>query len=287
MTLGIALISFNRGQYFKQTIKSLENQVKAGEVDYHLFQDGAVNKFSHALKSRPELISQSIRIFDRANLKRKIKHISEMNIGNALNQFRAIEFMSQYYDYFLIIEDDVVLSKYYLRLIRVMIEQFLSENDVFSVALNFKRMCEKSKIKENLDKAGYNLKFPGANSLHWWAECFSSEKWQRAKPYFLDYIKLVENCDYQRRPAQKIKELFYRSGMFIAQTSQDAGKDYAIKMAGMKRVNTIVNRGFYIGQIGLHFNPALYNKMEYASQKPFEFKSDLLLNSFNICDKNN
>jgi hypothetical protein len=286
MTLGIGLISFNRSQYFKQTIKSLESQVDAGEVDYHLFQDGAVNKFSHALKSKPELIEQSVRVFDRANLTRKVKHISEMNIGNAINQFRAVEFMSQYYDYFLIIEDDVILSKYYLKLIRVMIDQFMSESDVFSVALNFKRMCDKNEIDKNLNKAGYDLHFQGAKSLHWWAECWSSDKWKIARPYFLEYLEFVKNCDYTKRSRKEILRFFHSKGHHVPQSSQDAGKDYALKRAGLKRVNTIVNRGFYIGQRGLHFNPRLYNKMGYSEQKPYEFESDVKLDSFSICGNN-
>lgn len=280
MKLGIALISFDRPYYFIQLIKSLEEQVACGDLDFHLFQDGAVNQFSHILKTNPELLEECIDVFDNSRLENKIKHISKMNLGNAINQFQALEYMSDNYDYFLVIEDDVILSPFYIRLIRIMIDQFLVKNDVFSVALNFKRMCDKADIKDNLYKAGYDLHFAGSISLHWWAECFSSKKWKQVKPYFMQYYKYVNNCDYQRRPTTAIRKFFKENWLPIPQTSQDAGKDFAVKKAKLKRVNSIVNRGFYIGEQGMHFSPNLYNKMGYAEQKPFIFNSDYTLKKF-------
>jgi hypothetical protein len=273
MTLGVALISFNRPGYFKKLIKSLESQVDTGDVEYHLFQDGAVNKFSHILKSDPKLIKQNVSVFKNSNLNNKTEHIHEMNVGNAINQFEAAEFMSSHYDYFLMIEDDLILSKHYIRLMRILMDQFIDKEDVFSVSLNFKRLCKKREIDQNLDKVVYK-------SLHWWAEGWSASKWKSVRKYFLQYYDLVKNCDYQKRPASKIKHLFHSNGLMIPQTSQDAGKDYALHKVGLKRINSVVNRGFYIGEKGMHFSPYLYKKMGYKSQKPYEFESDARINAF-------
>lgn len=280
MTLGVALISFNRSDYFSKLIKSLEKQVDCGVLDFHLFQDGAVNKFSHVLKTDPNRCQKCVDVFDDSSLLNKTKHIHKLNVGNAINQFEAIEFMSDHYDYFLVIEDDVILSKFYFRLIRLLIEQYLDRSDVFSVALNFKRMCRKTEVLDNLDKVGYDLHDVGSISLHWWAECFSSKKWKMVRPHFLKYYKLVENIDYQKRPRPEIQALFASGGLNIAQTSQDAGKDFAVKQAGLKRVNSVVNRGFYIGERGMHFNRRLYLAKGYQNQKPFEFASDSKLEVF-------
>lgn len=269
--IGVALIAFNRPNYFKKLIKSLERQTQKAE--YHLFQDGAVNKFSHRLKSDPQLLKKVKDIFNESNLNGK-EHIHEMNVGNAINQFEAVEYMSSHYDRFLVIEDDVILSKHYIKLVNKLANQYLKD-DVFSVSLNFKRMCPKSEIKKNLDKVDYI-------SLHWWAECWSSEQWAKVRDYFLEYYKLVKDCDYQKRPASKIKHLFHSNGLMIPQTSQDAGKDYALHKAGLKRINTIVNRGFYIGEKGMHFSPDLYKKMGYQNQRPYEFESDESLKKFNM-----
>jgi len=268
--IGVSLIAFNRPAYFKKLIKSLEKQTV--EAEYHLFQDGAVNKFSHRLKARPELLNEVQDIFDNSKIESKKKHCHQMNVGNAINQFEAVEFMSKHYDRFLVVEDDVILSKDYLRLVNILADQYLKD-DIFSVSLNFKRMCKRREIDSNLDKVDYI-------SLHWWAEMWSSEQWLKVRPYFLEYYELVKNVDYQQRPSDKIKKLFHSSGLMIPQTSQDAGKDYALYKAGMKRINSIVNRGFYIGESGMHFNPHLYQQMGYKYQKPFEFKSDEKLNAF-------
>lgn len=267
---GVALIAFNRPHYFKKLIKSLEQQTV--EAEYHLFQDGAANKFSHALKSSPDLLNRVTEIFNNSRLKKKAQHCHEMNVGNAINQFEAVEFMSKHYDRFLVVEDDVILSKHYIELVNTLADQYLKD-DVFSVSLNFKRMCPKREIEQNLNKVGYI-------SLHWWAEMWSSKQWLKVRDYFLEYYQLVKNCDYSKRPASKIKHLFHSNGLMIPQTSQDAGKDYALHKAGMKRINTIVNRGFYIGEKGMHFSPHLYDKMGYKNQKPYEFESDARINAF-------
>lgn len=271
---GVSLIAFNRPRYFKKLIKSLEQQTQ--DAEYHLFQDGAVNKFSHNLKSDPKLLNEVRGIFEKSSLKHKTKHIHDMNVGNAINQFEAVEFMSKNYDRFLVIEDDVILSKHYIKLVNILADQYLKDN-VFSVSLNFKRMCPRREIEKNLNKAGYI-------SLHWWAEMWSSKQWLKVKDYFLEYYELVKNVDYSKRPASKIKHLFHSNGLMIPQTSQDAGKDYALHKAGMKRVNTIVNRGFYIGEQGMHFSPYLYKKMGYPNQKPYEFESDEQLKEFILQD---
>jgi hypothetical protein len=275
MKLGTAIISFNRPQYLEQTLKSLEKQTDKLPVKYHLFQDGAVNKFSHKLRSEPYLLKSCVNLFNNAKLEHKKTHIQEMNVGNGINQFQAVEYMANNYEYFLIVEDDVILGKDYLKLIRVMIDQFMKREEVFSVSLNFKRMCNKKFIEQNLNKAGYI-------SLHWWAECWSSKKWQKVKPYFMQYYEYIKNIDYVNRPAKEIVKSFHKHGLMIPQSSQDAGKDYALHRAKMKRINTIVNRAYYIGEKGLHFSVNKYKQMGYKEQVPYEFESDSQLEKFSL-----
>jgi len=128
-------------------------------------------------------------------------------------------------------------------------------------------------INKNLDKV--ILK-----NEHWWAECWKAENWEKIKPYFLQYIELIKNCDYRMRPAAEIKRFFNKNGFNIPQTSQDAGKDFALFKAGLKRLTSVVNRGFYIGEYGIHFRSSTYNKYGFGTMKPFEFKSDKLIKEF-------
>jgi len=244
--IGVALICFDRPGYFIQTIASLEKQGDLDNYDFHLFQDGQINKFSGRTVTQKSLIEKCIKIFRNSKLPNKIEHIEEKNIGNANNQFNAADLMSEKYEYFMVIEDDVILSPDYLRLIRVMIPQYLGETRVFSLGLSFERFCKPDEINKYIDKVFFK-------NVHWWAECWKSKNWLKVRPTFLKYMAFVKDVDYHDRPAYEIKNFFRMNGFNIPQTSQDAGKDFALFKNKMKRITSVVNRGFYIGEHGMHF----------------------------------
>lgn len=265
--LGVAIISYNRPHYFRQLIESLEKQTTLEETDFHLFQDGAKTPVDRSL------INQCMTIFNSSTLPNITITKRGKNVSIAINQFEAVEEMTSKYDWIMVIEDDVILSPDYLRLIRILIEQYGNRPEVFGVSLNFLRRCNSKAIEKNLYRVRYSKE-------HWWAECFSSQKWKKVKPYFLEYYKLVKDRPYDQRPRSAITKLFRQHGLFIPQTSQDAGKDYALHRAKLKRINTVVNRGMYIGLQGTHFNARLANKYEFEKQVPYIFASDKTADKF-------
>ncbi len=272
---GVALISFDRPHYFSQTIKSIEEQSHLENTDFHLFQDGQVNKFSGNIVTDKRLIDKNISIFEKSKLPNKTLHIEPKNIGNALNQFNAVEYLSSNYEYFMIIEDDVILSPDYFRLVRLVIDQYLSKTKIFSFGFSFQRFCKLKEIDKYLDKM--ILK-----NVHWWAECWSSKNWTKVRPYFLQYLEFVKNVEYTKRPSEKIKKFFSDNKFYIPQTSQDAGKDFALFKAKMKRMTSVVNRGFYIGEHGLHFRKSTYERYGFKDMKPFVFDSDKIIERFKL-----
>lgn len=268
--IGVALIAYNRPHYFSQLVNSLENQSQLTNLDFHLFLDGPQRPVADSL-----LIKQTRQIFDDSSLPNKSVHKRDKNVSIAINQFEAVEYMVNEYDYVWVVEDDLVLSKYYVRLLRIMIEQYANKKDVFGVSLNFLRRCNESDINKFYSSVQYR-------NEHWWAECFSSEKWKTVKPYFLEYYKFVKDIPYNMRPRERIQRLFKSIDMHIPQTSQDAGKDYALKKAGLKRINTVVNRGIYLGEKGVHFTPQIAAKYKFKEQIPYEFKKDANLKKFKL-----
>jgi hypothetical protein len=256
-------------------LESLEKQSYLENTDFHLFQDGQINKFSGRIVTNLSQIDKNIKMFEMSKLPNKTKHVEAKNIGNANNQFNAVEFMSKNYKYFMIIEDDTVLGKDYLKLIRIMIDQFFDYPEVFSLSLGFRRLCNIKDIKQNIDK----VKFINE---HWWAECWKSENWFKVRPHFLRYLQYVKNVDYKLRPAPMIRRFFHSQGFNVPQTSQDAGKDFALFKTKMKRISAIVNRGFYIGETGIHFRPITYKNYGFADMKPYEFESDKNIERFEL-----
>lgn len=276
--LGVALIGFDRYRYFKQLVTSLEAQTMLANTDFHLFQEGSRNKFSGRLAAAQIILDKTVNVFTKSNLPNKTVHQQAHHVGTAINQFEAVEYMAKHYEYFLVIEDDVILSKHYLQLMRIALEQYIPYHaDIFSVSLGFIRNCPPYQIRHNLDKIMYK-------NTHWWAEGWYSPNWEKVRKYFLYYYQFVQNCDYKERPAVEITRMFNSHGFNIPQTSQDAGKDFALFKTGMRRVVTVVNRGFSIGERGTHFRPGTYKRMGLAQQKPFEFSSDSRLQGFQLCE---
>lgn len=271
--VGVGIISFDRPNYLWRLLDSLEGQEGAGEIDLHFFQDGEVNEFSGRVCGFAEGIALSVEVFERARLPNKCAHVREKNAGIAIQQFEAIEEMVAEYDHVLILEDDVVLSPYHFRLMRVLFEQLEDEEDVFGFCLGLRKLCPKHKVEENLDKM---YKTRG----EWGGEGFWARTWARVRPHFVEYYRLVEEIDYVYRRKEEILQLFRRKGWPAPVSSQDAGRDMAIHAAGMQRVRSVVNRAILVGEYGMNLDPQKFRMLGFHDQEPFVFESDKHLQEF-------
>jgi len=244
---------------------------------YSKRQEGSVNKFSRRIAAPQARLDKTVAIFTGSKLPNKTQHIRAEHVGTAIHQFEAVEYLAANYEYFLVIEDDVILSKYYIQLMRLAMGQFLPKDDIFSVSLGFVRHCPPYKMGANLNKMLYK-------NTHWWAEGWYSKNWQKVRKYFLYYYQFVQTVDYKKRPAVEITRMFNSHGFNIPQTSQDAGKDFALFKTNMRRITAVVNRGMSIGERGTHFKPGIYKRMGLAQQVPFEFGADKKLQELILCE---
>lgn len=273
--LGVGIMSFNRPNYLGKLVDSLCQNTHLKNTDFHLYQDGSIDRFTKKPITDNEKINKCVDLFDASSLPNKNKYIRKENVSIAINQFEAYEGLTSNYEYVLILEDDLILSPHYLRLIRVLIKQFENEDGVFSVSLNFRRCCEPADVSKRLDQVT-NLK------EHWWAECFSSKKWQLIRPHFLKYYELVKNVYYHERPREPILQLFREMNYPTHVSSQDAAKEASVICCGLKRINTVVNRGIYIGEHGVHFRPEIFRKLNFHNQEPYIFPEDKDIKEFKL-----
>jgi len=271
--VGCGIISFDRPDYLRQLLASLEGQTCLDETDFHLFQDGPVNEFSGRECARGDDVAACVDVFAEAHLPTAYSHVRQWNVGIGIHQFQAVERMVAEYDHVLMLEDDVVLSPHYLRLVRVLFEQLEDRRDVFGFCLGFKKLCAKHKTGENLDKI-----FETCG--HWWAEAFWADRWERMFPHFMEFHRLIEGVDYMYRPHKEIVALFRRKGWPSPVSSQDVAKDMAISAAGMVRVRTVVNRAISVGEHGMNFTPRGFRKLGFHDQEPFVFEEDAILQKF-------
>lgn len=267
--IGCGVISFNRPQYLKKVVASLKKQT-IKNVDYFLFQDGVRNRWSRKITTPKELVDQSIQAWGGLG-----EVFAERdNIGNAHNQLRAIDYLAERYENFLIVEDDAVLGRDYIKVCLILYSQYRSR-DLFSVNGGFRR------LGTAMGKAIYtNTK--EQKSTHWFAELYNAKQWRELRPYYMRYFDLVKSVDYRLRPTLKIKKLFHSNGFMIPQSSQDAGRDFALFLAHKRRLTLEVNRGFYIGAQGMHFTESTYKRYNFSISRPYEFDEDLLRTSFYV-----
>jgi hypothetical protein len=189
------------------------------------------------------------------------------NVGIGINQFEAYEWMCDRYKRIVMLEDDVILSPYWARLLPLLFDELEQHPDVFGFVTGFKRWCSAEDIDARLGEVA-----PG--SPHWWMIGFTPDRWERIKPHFARYYDLIRDCDYRQLPHGRILELFEEVGWNSPVSSQDGGKTMAVHLAGMHRVQLTVNRGISIGREGVHFNGGLFERLGLHEQEPYVFESD-------------
>lgn len=271
--IGIGIISFNRPNLLWQLLRSLEAQTQLDNVAFHLFQDGAVNAFSRTVWADPADVDGCIQAFEASTLPNRHSYIQRWNVGTGINQFVAMETLTRAYEYVAILEDDILLSPHWLRLVRILLDQVKGREDIFSFNLGFRKLCPKEEAEQNLDR----LRF---GTPHWWGEALVSERWFRARPHFLEYYQLIKDVDYRHRPHAAITELYHRKGWPQSATSQDGGRDMSVYSAGMRRIVTVVNRGISTGAEGTHFRPSEFKRMGFDQQRPFIHSGDAVIERF-------
>ena len=270
--IGVGIVSFNRPYYLRRLLKSLEAQTEL-DTDFHLLQDGAVNRFSAIRRANDFDIEACVKLFERARLPAKQVHLQETNVGTAINQREGINWLAEHYERIMIIEDDVILSPHWFRLARVLFDEMIEHPGVFGFTPGFRRMCDMSETWDNL---GYMQ----STTQHMWTECFTAQTWRRIQPYLAPYYALIDDCDYAERPREEISKLHFSRGASKGDTSQDWARVVAIDLSGMQRMQCTVNRGMSIGREGINFNSGYYDALKLAQQTPYIFESDAIREGF-------
>ena len=273
--IGVGIVSFNRPFYLRRVLKSLEAQTDIDNAEFHLLQDGAVNKFSDTRYANEFDIIKCLGLFDRAKLPSKQVHLQKHNMGVSINQREGIDWLAERYERIIIIEDDALISPHWFRLAAVLFDQFEDCPDVFGFTPGFRRMCDGDAAMDNLD-------YVHVTGQHMWTECFTAGAWHGIQEHMLPYYDLVNHGDYHTRPNVKIRALHKARGVEERASSQDAARVTAIKLTGMVRMQCTVNRGLCIGRNGMNFNNAYYEGLQLGEQIPYAFDSDATRGMF-IC----
>ena len=274
MTIGVGILAFNRPQYLRRLLISLEMQTDLSGCEFHLFLDGAINQTTGVQYAYQKDIDACERLFERARLPNKHIHTQEQNVGISIASLELTDTLASTYERIMQLEDDVVLSPDWLYLARILYGELEEHPDVYSFNPGFRRYGTHADDAANLGRITYTWN-------HMWCECFTADRWARIRDYYMEYHAYVVEEDYIERMDGPVREFFDGLGMREGLAcSQDGGREMAIVRSGMCRAQCAVNRALGIGQYGIHFTPELYAEMGFARQVPFMFKSDATRESF-------
>jgi hypothetical protein len=255
----IAVISFNRPDYVGQLLASLAAQQPAiRPARVHLFQDGAVNRYSGIRYAADADIAASLAVF-REYFPQGHVHASPDNIGITENILRAetlfFEELRAPVGYFF--EDDLVLSPHYVAALDLMRRAFARFDRIGYFNANGAYGASLDQQRSNAGK----LIFMG----HFWGFALKRSHWLCMQPYLADYHRLAIGRDERIAPREDIRALFRSWGKTETHphTGQDSARDLATHLLRRWRASCYPALGRYIGVEGEHFTPELFARFGF------------------------
>lgn len=275
MKLAIALFTYIRPYYLEPVLESLfQNDLT--DCDIYVFQDGWQNEYSGLVYGNKSDIDECLNLVERyraANPNVNVKiSIRPKNVGIAVSQYEATKYIFDElgYDYALFMEDDMVLSKNYIPMIKKMLIQFEDDPRVARVQGNPQNTVDPDKVGSQF------VEFQ--QDPHWWAYGAWKKKWKMAEPQILEgHNKFYVGKDYRHIDDQAVRAYWLSFKWVKFHTGYDSLQWLAYHLAGMDyAVITSVRRGEYVGRAGLNCTPEDYERMGFHNQVgPIDWEFDL------------
>ncbi|MEW6125114.1 MAG: hypothetical protein AB1698_21115 [Pseudomonadota bacterium] len=254
----VAILAFNRPEYLKETLRSLERQI-SGSLEgreVHLFQDGIVSPVSGRVYAEVETVKYNINEFLNV-FPQGFVHVQGWNKGIA-EHFNYVEryfFEINQFEAAIFLEDDMVLSEFYLSIMDELIDYAKTTEKIGYVAAYGNHYAPLDAQLENKSKI--------IDMHHHWAFALLRRQWLRQKPLVDEYLTLISGVEYKNRDHIKIIDFFTSKGFLPFTTSQDAVKGAIAHMTGATRLMTFPCYGKYIGRTGMNFTEKAYELMKF------------------------
>lgn len=259
MRKAIAIVAYDRSQYFETVVPSILNQMVAGRpvhetYEIFIFQDG----FCEGDPKSDAVGHAKLTAAARAFVPEENLFIQEDNLGVALH-FDFIErelFVRRSFDFVLFCEDDLVLAPGYAQVIDMMGDKFADDPRVGMISANPANVT----VSAEKQLAGLNQYTPMA---HNWGFGLSREFWLKRQPMVDEYLEILRPYGYRQRPTTQITQWLESKGFNPDATSQDFVKQCATLKQGAARIATLFNLGLPIGRSGLHCKPEEFDRMGF------------------------
>ena len=125
----IVLFVYNRIEHTKITIEALKNNIYADESDLYIFSDGPKNEGAFEKVNEIRKILRNISGFRNVYIIER-----EKNYGLADNIISGVTEIVNKYKKVIVLEDDIVTSKYFLKFMNDSLDRYENNNEVMSVS---------------------------------------------------------------------------------------------------------------------------------------------------------
>ena len=248
--ISIAILSFNRPHYLREVLKSLRPQISRRD-EIVLFQDGAENPHSGRVKASQEDIRACVDLFMAIVPWGKVIE-ADRNLGIALNYERAETYLfaDRLRPRALFLEDDLVLSRHYLAVIRNLLELAETNERIAYVSAYGNMWASRDEQRQRRTE----LQHMHEN----WGYAMTRAAWLDERPFRERYLALVRDRDYSQRDHAEIMAFYVARGWTTRITSQDGARWVASLELGKVRLTSFACHARYIGKEGEHFTPQHY-----------------------------
>jgi len=124
----IALFVYNRIEHVRKTLNSLSNNLYADKSDLYIFSDGAKTSADISSVNSVRKYCSSIKNFKSITLVER-----NMNFGLAKNLVNGISEVLEKNDKIIVLEDDLLTDKFFLKFMNESLKFFENQNDVISI----------------------------------------------------------------------------------------------------------------------------------------------------------
>jgi len=123
MRIAGTMMCFDRPHYLESVLKSFEEADEAHEIDWFMFQDGAVNEFSEVRYAEDGDLEDVASLIRNTSLPVKEFFRQEYNVSPAQQRYLMYQVL-QDYDLVYVFDDDMVIGQHYFSLLRKMALQY-------------------------------------------------------------------------------------------------------------------------------------------------------------------
>lgn len=254
--------TFNRPDVTRDVVESFENCVHKGWVDWWFFQDGAVNKYSGTRRAQDEVIEESVDVITSADLPNKTVEVNDYNLCHA-EQTEKVWGLYDDYDLIIMLEGDIVVSKYFIIQMLSLMEQFPGMvGSLHGVGVDG-------------DGRGRLDEVVVSGVCQWFTFAMWEDSYREIESRFNDFMDIVRGQDFWvgKRPSGRIKDEFETDEVNIA-AGLDGAIGQVLRDKNIPRVKPRVCRCANIGVEGLNSSQVNYSDSSYGEEWPIEYEED-------------